>query len=114
VFTLNTKNHRDKRVSVNPRGVFVSGHWQPYVRNSAHEAERASRLLTAACGVPVPVRGVVVVLAERFSVKRRPDEVTVLRSTELKPWLKQRPAVLDAQTVAAVYAQARWQETWKP
>ena len=40
----------------------VNGHRQPYVRNSRHEAARAGRAgrpLSAACGFPVVVTGVV-------------------------------------------------------
>lgn len=38
----------------------IIGQRQPYIRNSRHEAGRAARLLTAACGFPVAVTGVVV------------------------------------------------------
>jgi hypothetical protein len=113
VFTLNTKNHLGKRVSVNKGSVYVTGHRQFYTQNSQHEATRASRILTEACGFPVIARGVVVVLAAEFSAKERPDDVTVLRNTELIRWLKKRPKVLDPATIEAIYEQARWAETWR-
>lgn len=56
VFTLNTKAHRRADVWVGGATVMVNGHRQPYVRNSRHEAGRASRLLSAAVGVPVSAR----------------------------------------------------------
>ncbi len=112
VFTINTKNHRGKRVSVSSRGVWLSGHRQHYLRNSEHEATRASRLLSDACGFPVMVSGVLVIFAGDLHRKEQPQDVTVLAAGELRRWLKKRPQVLDAGTVAAVYEQARRGEIW--
>lgn len=112
VFTINTKNHLGHRVSVSARGVWVGGHWQPYLRNSEHEATRASRLLSEACGLPVVVRGVVVIFADDFKRKSAPEAVSVLASSEMRRWLKKRPRVLDADQFASIYEQARYCELW--
>ena len=112
VFTINTKNHRGKRVSVSSRGVWVTGHWQPYIRNSEHEADRASRILSSACGLPVQVTGVVVILAESFRRESSPEDIAILGAGELRRWLKKRSQLLDAETVASVYEQARRGEIW--
>jgi hypothetical protein len=112
VFTINTKNHLGKRVSCSSRGVWLTGHRQHYLRNSEHEANRASRLLSDACCFPVMVRGVIVIFAKEFRRKEQPDAVTVLASGELRRWLKKRPQLLDTDTVLSIYEQARRSEIW--
>lgn len=57
VFTVNAKHHPDANVWVGGNTFLVNGHRQPYVRNGRHEAQRASRLLTARTGFPVLVTG---------------------------------------------------------
>ena len=98
---------------MSPQGVWVGGQRTFYLRNSRHEADRASRLLSDACGFPVFTRGVIVIFADEFSGKRRPEDVTVLRSNELRQWLKKRPPVPDAPTGAEIYAQARKGSVWR-
>lgn len=50
----------------------VNGQWQPYARNSRHEAERAARLLSRATAFNVPVMGVIVtVWAKEVTVTNR-------------------------------------------
>jgi uncharacterized protein (DUF1778 family) len=71
VFTRNTKNQIDNRVTVNEKGVYVNGQWTEYLRNSRHETQRASRLLTAACGSAVDVVEVIVVTARTKPVRMR-------------------------------------------
>lgn len=71
VFTLNTKHHRNGRVWVRGDAMLLGGHHQPYVRNSRHEAARASRILSAACGFLVPVRGLVVTVGA-LATRSRP------------------------------------------
>ena len=113
VFTVNTKNHLGQRVSATSRGIWVGGYRQDYVRNSIHEAKRATRLLSYACDFPVFARGLIVVIADRFSVREQPDEVIVLRSGDLVKWLKKRPTVLDAATVDTIFEAARREDVWR-
>lgn len=62
----------------------------PYVRNSRYEAARASRLLTAACGFPVTVTGVIVpVGATNLTVKTPPRDVRVVQRRQLQTFLTQ-------------------------
>src|SRR5215218_1974792 len=60
VFTLNAKHHPDARIWVAGDTVMVNGVRYPYIRNSRHEAMRASRLLSVAAGFSIPVTGIVV------------------------------------------------------
>ncbi len=113
VFTLNTKNHLGKRVYVNRNGVRVSGQRVPYVRNSTHEAERASRLLTAAAGRPVLAVAVVVVLADELTHRGHPEPVKVVGRRDLAGWLKRQPAQLTPDTVEQIFDVARISTTWR-
>ena len=60
VFGLNAKHHPGSNVWVGGNTLMINGQRQPYIRNSRHEAQRAGKLLTAACGFHVPVIGMVV------------------------------------------------------
>ncbi|MCW2902045.1 MAG: hypothetical protein JWO67_4310, partial [Streptosporangiaceae bacterium] len=96
VFTLNSKHHPGARIWVGGSTLMVNGVRHPYIGNSRHEAGRAARLLTAACGFPVMVMGVIVtVRADDLVVKKAPDDVQVLTRRQLRRWLRRRPDVLD-------------------
>ncbi len=114
VFTLNAKHHPHANVWVGGNTVLVNGHRHPYVRNSRHEAERAARLLTAATGLAIRVRGLVVTVgADSFSVKQQPEDVQVLPRSELTRFLTGMPAVLDVDQGRHVLDFARLSSTWR-
>lgn len=114
VFSLNAKHHPGAKVWVGGNTLMVNGQRQPYIRNSRHEAARASKLLTSACGFPVKVTGVVVpVGANDVTIKARPDEVHVVYRTALARWLRDRPAVLGDVEAEQVFAAARRSSTWQ-
>jgi hypothetical protein len=112
VFTLNTKNHLGKRVYVNANGIRVTGQRVPYVRNSRHEAERASRLLTLATGWPVVVTGVVVILADEVSHKGHPEPVKAVGRKDIAGWLRRQSPQLTPDQVDHIYEVARRSTTW--
>jgi hypothetical protein len=113
VFTLNAKHHPDARIWVAGDTVMVNGVRQPYIRNSRHEALRASRLLGQACGFAVAVTGVVVpVRADDLRIKKPAADVLVMNRRRLSRWLRRRPDVLDGATVDAIFEQARRSTTW--
>jgi len=115
VFSLNAKYQRGASIWVGGDTVMVNGTRQPYVRNSRHEARRASRLLTRATGCPVRVQGVVVpVAAGAFTVKAQPDDVQVINRARLKAYLGSRPAVLQSALVERIFNAARLSTTWRP
>ena len=113
VFTLNAKHHRDKKVVVQGEAVYVDGYRQNYVRNSRHEAQRASRLLSAAVGFAVPVCGVVVpVNAKDFDVKTQPRDVVVVNRRRVGQWLENTLPFLPPYAIDAVFEAARRSTTW--
>jgi hypothetical protein len=113
VFTLNTKNHSNHRVTVTQGGVYVNGQPTDYLRNSRFEAKRASKLLTAACG-SVEVQPVIVIMAADFKMKSEPTDVSVVGRKSIARWLSKRPAQLSPARVEEIFEQARRDRTWKP
>lgn len=113
VYTLNTKHHPGANVFVAHDAVLVNGTKYPYVRNSRFEAERAGRLLSAACNRPVPTAGVIVPVGiQKFIVKAQPRDVRVIPRRRLIAWLTAGTAVLDASAVEEIYRVARRSGTW--
>src|SRR5665213_264156 len=113
VFTLNTKNHPGKQIWVVERAFMVSGQRTDSLRNSRFEAPRASKLLSAACGFDIPVIPVIVVMAEKLTIKAPPDGVHVVGRRGVVKWLKARPPTLTPERVAEIFQQARSAATWR-
>ena len=115
VFTLNAKRHDQGNAMVYEKSIYVNGQKVPYLRNARFEAERASILLSAACGFDVPVRPVIVFvdLAD-FTVKQQPPDVHVINRRALLKYLRELPPILDPRAVEVIWANARWDTTWQP
>lgn len=116
VFTLNAKHHPETNVWVYYDAFVVNGRKLPYVRNSRHEAQRASRLLSASLGAPVPVTGVVVVVGAHkgFTIKAQPNDVRVVARKRMVAWLHEIPEVLSDDQIEQIYERARRSTTWQP
>ncbi len=114
VFTLNTKNHSGRNVWVHTHAFKVSGHNQDYLKKSRAEAKRAAKLLSAACGLSVPVEPMIVVLSAKLTVKGQPQDVSVGGPRTIYRWLTSRPPVLSPEAVEMIYEHARRDVTWRP
>lgn len=114
VFTANAKNHPNGKVWVGGDTVMVNGQRQPYVRNSRHEASRASKLLSQACGFHVHVEGLIVLVnAIEWKVKTPPVDVHVVARREVARWLLRHGEVLDQAARAVIFDAARRSTTWR-
>lgn len=115
VFTANAKHHKGASIWVGGETFMVNGSRQRYIRNSRHEAERATRLLSAAVGGPVPVQGLVVtVRAGSFTVKTPPEPgVHVLQRRELARWLLRLRPSLEQDLLNRIWDAARRSTTWE-
>lgn len=116
IFTVNTKHRPDASIWAGGETILVNGRNEFYVRNSRHEAARASRLLAAA-GIPVEASGLVVFVGhDRLNVKEQPRDgsVAVLERRQVVRWLRRAPVRLTPEQVARAYQCARRPETWKP
>ncbi|HEY7626724.1 MAG TPA: nuclease-related domain-containing protein [Ilumatobacteraceae bacterium] len=113
VLTLNTKRHSGGKAWVAEHMVMVNGQRTDYLRNSRHEAQRATKLLSAACAMRVPARGVIVFVdLDDFAVKQMPLDVHVTTRRQLLAWLHSLPTVLGPDDIAAIFAKARLSTTW--
>ncbi|GAA2143272.1 hypothetical protein GCM10009825_33390 [Arthrobacter humicola] len=113
VFTLNTKNHADQSIWVAGQTLMVSGKKQRHLYNAAHEAARASKLLSTATGAAVEVTGVVVIVEpRRLTVREKPRQVMVLSERQLLGFLQRRHPVLNAEQVHGIAAAAMQPRTW--
>lgn len=117
VFTVNAKNHPKSSVWVGGDTVMVNGRRVPYVRNSRHEARRASRMLAEHVGFPVPVTGLIAVVGARrgFTIKRQPEDgaVVVVGRRGLSRFLRSQPARLGLREIDAIHEVARRSDTWQ-
>lgn len=114
-FTINAKYHRGARIWVGGDTLMVNGTRQPYVRNSRHEARKASRILSRAIGQPISVQGIVVpVDAGSFTVKAQPADVHVVNRVRLTDYLRSRPQILGPDLIVRLYEAARLSSSWLP
>jgi hypothetical protein len=112
VFTINTKNHVGE-VFVAGSSFSINGRKTNHIRNSLHEAERASRLLSSAAGTPVQVTPLIVLVStEPIKKGRTKPKVTVLPSNWLSRWLKRRPRILSEQSIERYAKLAEQRGTW--
>ena len=115
IFSINAKYHRGARIWVGGDTIMVNGTRQPYVRNSRHEARKASRLLSRAIGEPATVHGLVVpVSANTFTVREQPNDVHVINRVRLIRHLRSLPETIDLAMVQRVFNVARLSSTWMP
>lgn len=114
VFTANAKHHPDATIWVGGGTFMVNGSKQSYIRNGRHEAQRASRLLSEACGFPVHVEGLVVTVnAKSVTVKSQPEGVSVLPRMQLAKWLLRHGDIHTEEVVDAIFEVARRSTVWR-
>ena len=113
IFTITTKNHSGKKIWIGGSTFLVNGYKQEHMRNSAHEAERAARLLSNVTGRPVSVTPLIVVInPASITTGRKRPRVTVISSTTLMRWLVKRPRMLSDRAVAHFSMFAEERSTW--
>jgi hypothetical protein len=112
VFTLNTKNHLGKRVTVYEYAIYVSGVKQPYLSKSRAEGRRGSKILSSACGFEVVVNPVVVIMASELVLKGSPKQVDIVGRRKVVDWLSRRPTQLSPDRIESIYSVACRRSTW--
>ncbi|MFD0637737.1 nuclease-related domain-containing protein [Catenulispora yoronensis] len=114
VFTINTKHHPRARITVNGDFTRVNGHLHPYVRNSRHEAASATKRLSAACGRPIHVRGLVAFVGmDSLDVKAAPADVLITPGKRIERLFQSMPQVLSPDVQARIFAVARYENFWR-
>jgi hypothetical protein len=113
VITINTKRHPRGKAWIGERMVMINGQKTDYLRNSRFEAERAAKLLSAACGRSIEVRAAIAFVdLDDFNVKQMPSDVHVTTRRRLLGWLRDLPRVVSDEQVEEIFAVARVSSTW--
>lgn len=116
VFTVNAKHHPHTSIWVGGDTFMVNGQRVPYVRNSRHEADRASRLLTEQAGFPVVAVGVIAVMGAHkgYTIKKQPEDgrVVVVQRRRVSSYLQSLPVRLSSRQIDVIYDVARRSTTW--
>lgn len=115
VFTVHAHNHPGKKIWSCGDIVMVNGFRHPHVRHARHDADLASRLLSASVGFDVPVKALVVVVGTvKATVKEQPRDGAVVVSTPRagRRWIQRHAPVLSPEAVERIYAMARRSSTW--
>ena len=111
VFTIKTKNLTGK-VWVGPKSILHNRRRTDFLAKASAEARLASRLLSAAVGRAVEVKGVLAILCDDWTVKQRPADVYVDATRGVKDWMLRQPAILRAHEVIELAAAASKPRTW--
>jgi hypothetical protein len=113
VFTINAKHHHGGTLWVGGDETMVNQRWVAHVDNARSGAAHARDVLTQATGLRPTVQGVVVVVsAERLTVKQAPEDVLILQLSDLVEHLLALPEVLSGEEIEQLVAVAAQQEAW--
>lgn len=114
IFTITVKNHPGKKIWIGGSTFLVNGYKQDYMRNSAHEAARASGQLSTVTGRPVTVTPLIVVVnPASITTGRKHPRVAVVSSNTLMRWLMKHPRVMSDRAVAHLSMFAEERSTWQ-
>jgi hypothetical protein len=83
VFTINTKNLKGN-VWLASRALLLNGIRTDYLPKASLEARRASRLLSSRIGRLIEVRPVLAILADEWTIKERPTDVSTKEDAEVE------------------------------
>jgi hypothetical protein len=110
-FTLSAKDLMGK-VWVGPRTVRHNGHPTDFLSKAACDANRVSEFLSTVVGRPIHVRGVVVILADEWTISERPVDVHVGSPRGVKDWMVRLPVSHSRQEVDEIIAAVSTSSTW--
>lgn len=112
-FTVNAENLPGARVLVDGSTFLVGGRPVPHLRRAGIEAERAGRLLSAACGFPVHVAAMLVLVGEvALTLATPPSDAYVTTRRAVALDLTRMPMTLTPAVVDAIVGAARRSQTW--
>jgi hypothetical protein len=112
VFVLNTKNLTGN-VWIAERAFLHNGRKTDYLRAAKREGQIATDRLTLAAGLTVSAVPVLVVFADRITLKASPPDVRIVEGPHIRRWLERQAAVLAPDQARAVAKAADDPSTWK-
>lgn len=110
VFVLNTKNLTGN-VWIGERAILHNGRKTDFLRASKREGAIAAERLGRAVGPVFPVP-VLVIFADKVTLKAEPSEVRVVEGVHIGRWLERQPSVLSPDHAAAISRAADDPSTW--
>lgn len=113
VFTINSKYHEGMKIWVGSKRLMVNGQRTDHLRNATYEANRVTKLLTRATGLPLAVTPIVAIVGARsITIRERPAEVVVLSSNQLVRFIERRPRLLTNEQMNQLVKATLDPETW--
>lgn len=112
VFTINTKSHAGASVWVGERMIMVNGAKTHHLRDARFGGEQVSKVLTRAMPWSVPAVPVLVILADKLTVKQLPQDVRVVRRRDVPSYFRRLPWIYSDEAVTAIYDAARKISAW--
>lgn len=114
IFAINITNHSGKKIWIGGSTFLVNGYKHEYLRIFAHEAARASRLLSVVTARPITVTPLIVVVnPASIMIGRKRPKVVVISSANFNRWLAKRSQVLSDRAVAHYSMFAEERSTWQ-
>lgn len=112
VFSINTKNHSGQKVWVGGRMLTVNGQRTPHVHRALAEGERATRVLSAAAGGPIPVQPILVIAAGTLQFGKTAPAVVTVEPRQIGAWIRDLPRVHSDEAVRFLSMLAEERGTW--
>lgn len=112
VFSINTKNHSGQRVFVGGGSFMVSGTKTAHMGAAQSEGRKATRLLSAAAEVQIPVQPLLVVAADRITFGKKRAPVVVLTPQQVCRWIAGLPRAHSDEAVRYLSMLAEDRATW--
>jgi hypothetical protein len=113
LFTIKTKLHLGKRVSVIGRTLLVAGHRAPYIRSAEFEADRVTQVIRSRIPLVVPAQSILAIVgAKQLTIEQMPRRVTVVDVRHLRRALLKLRPVLTTDESSAIVAVIDDPATW--
>lgn len=112
VYTIRSYVHPGSVACLSRTAIIVNGRSTNYLRDAQLERARIEHLLSAAAGLVVEVRSVIILDAVVFAPAARPDAALVVARDDLPEVFRRVPTRLAATKVEAIRAAAGRRSTW--
>lgn len=114
VFVITIKNHSGQRVVVESEQLLVNNRRTNHLRDARFEAARVSKLLSTEASESIAVNPLIAIVdpGSLAFVRRRPQDVTVVASSQLARGVLRRRKVLSAAAARALVAAAERTGAW--
>ena len=113
IFVLNTKN-LSGNVWIAERAFLHNGRKTNYLSAAKREGQIATQRLSRAAGLPIVAVPVLVVFADRITIKAPPADARIVEGANIRRWFARQATVLAPDQARAVAKAADDPSTWIP